>query len=192
MVLNVPQCKDLSISVVCEPGTETELLVRELLRTRARVARIWPLPQRLPDDYDALFCDFSEALIQALPWVPGEASSPLVVVLPANNSYDLKLLCDCSPDAVLHRPIVSHTVLTSLIMARNQFLYIRRLQMRITRMDETLRAARDIERAKHILMTSRCISEEEAYEYIRRNAMNRRLTIAAVARAIVDFDMVVG
>jgi AmiR/NasT family two-component response regulator len=184
--------EDLSVSVVCEPGAETELLVRELLRTRARVTRIWPLPQRLPEDYDVLVCDFTQALIGALPWVPGEANSALIAVLPPNDSYDVKLLRDCSPDAVLHRPFAGHMVVTSLVMARSQFLYFRRLQMRVARMDETLRATRDIERAKQILMTTRRMSEEEAYDCLRRNAMDRRLTIAAVATAIVDSQMVLG
>ena len=192
MLTNVPQFKNLSISVTCEPGTELDLLIRELQRTRASVVRIWPLPQRLPEDHDVLFCEYTDTLVHALPWVPGEASSALVVILPATDSYNLKLLCDCSPDAVLYRPFAAHMIHSCLSIARNQHLYFRRLQMRIARMDETLRATRDIERAKHILMTSRSMSEEEAYDCMRRNAMDRRLSIAAVARAIVDFQMIVG
>ena len=187
--MSVPQFKDLSVAVVCEPDSETDFLARELLRTRASVTRIWPLPQRLPEDYDALFCDLGRSLIDALPWDPGEATSALVAVLPPSESCDAKLLCDCSPDAVLHRPFTANAVVTSLVLARNQFLYFRRLQMRIARMDETLRAARDIERAKQILMQTRSMSEEQAYDCLRRNAMDRRLTIAAIASAIVDSHM---
>jgi len=36
------------------------------------------------------------------------------------------------------------------------------------------------------------MSESDAYEWIRRNAMNRRQTIAAVATAIVDSEKVLG
>jgi len=184
--------KDLSVAVVSDPGSDSDLVAREVQRTRACVTRIWPLPQQLPDDYDILICDYAEALIKVLPWSPGEAKSALIVILPANEYYDVRLLCACSPDAVLHRPLVAHTIETSLTLARNQFLYFKRLQMRIARLDETLRATRDIERAKHILMKMRDMSESDAYEWIRRNAMNRRQTIAAVATAIVDSEKVLG
>ena len=90
------------------------------------------------------------------------------------------------------RPLTANAIATALALARNQFLYFRRLQMRIARLDETLRATRDIERAKQILMKARDLSEAEAYEWMRRNAMNRRQTIAAVATAIVDSHMVLG
>ena len=76
------------------------------------------------------------------------------------------------------------------MIARNQFLYFKRLQMRIARLDETLRAARDIERAKHIIMQSRSVSESEAYECLRRSAMDRRVTIATMATAIIDSQVV--
>ena len=184
------QIDDLSVSVICEPGPDTELLAREVQRTRARVTRIWPMPPRLPDDHDILVCDYTESLTDALPWSPGEAGSALIVVLPACGIYNYELLTSCSPDAVLHRPFRPHMVKTSLMIARNQFLYFKRLQMRIARLDETLRAARDIERAKHIIMQSRSVSESEAYECLRRSAMDRRVTIATMATAIIDSQVV--
>jgi AmiR/NasT family two-component response regulator len=192
MPLAAPSYEDLSVAVVSDPGSDLDLLAREVQRTRASVTRIWPMPQQLPDDYDVLICDYGASLINALPWSPGEANSALVVILPTGEHYDVRLLCDCSPDAVLHRPLTANAIATALVLARNQFLYFRRLQMRIARLDETLRATRDIERAKQILMKARDLSEAEAYEWMRRNAMNRRQTIAAVATAIVDSHMVLG
>ncbi len=81
---------------------------------------------------------------------------------------------------------------TSLVIARDRFHYIRRLKKRIDRLDETLRSTRDIERAKQMLMTSRDLSEQEAYDYLRRRAMKQRVSIAALASAVVDSDMLLG
>lgn len=192
MAVDAASFEDLSVAVVCDPAQDRDLVAREVQRTRASVTRIWPLPQQLPDDYDVLVCDYGASLINALPWSPGEAKAALVVILPANHHYDLRLLCDCSPDAVVQRPLAANMITTALALARNQFLYFKRLQMRIARLDETLRATRDIERAKHILMKRRDMSESEAYEWMRRNAMDRRQTIAAIATAIVDSQMVLG
>ncbi|HWV97272.1 MAG TPA: ANTAR domain-containing protein [Xanthobacteraceae bacterium] len=45
---------------------------------------------------------------------------------------------------------------------------------------------RTVERAKVILMTTRRMAETEAYGFIRRQAMDRRVSTSAVAAAIVD------
>jgi AmiR/NasT family two-component response regulator len=83
-------------------------------------------------------------------------------------------------------------VLTSLALARAQFLYERRLRTRIDKLDETLRAFRCVERAKSILMQTRQIDEDEAYHFMRRQAMKRRISISAVAAAVVDSYDVLG
>ena len=44
---------------------------------------------------------------------------------------------------------------------------------------------RDVERAKGLLMQRRQISEPQAYEQLRRMAMNRKLTIGDAARALI-------
>jgi hypothetical protein len=38
---------------------------------RSRVRREWPLPSRLPEAVDVMFCEFPAELPQCLPWVPG-------------------------------------------------------------------------------------------------------------------------
>jgi AmiR/NasT family two-component response regulator len=173
-------------------GEHGDALTRELQRTRARVRRIWPLPTRLPDDTDVIFCELVPELPRCLPWVPGQPTAALVAVLPAVQAPDLKLLRNCAPQAVLHLPFTANTVLTNLALARAQFLYERRLRTRIDKLDETLRAFRSVERAKAILMQTRHLDEDDAYHFMRRQAMKRRVSIGAVAAAIVDSHEVLG
>jgi AmiR/NasT family two-component response regulator len=182
----------LDIVAALRNDGEGETLVRELLRTRARVRRLWPLPARLPDDTDVIFCDLVPELRQCLPWVPGQPTAALVVIMPQAQPPDLTLLRHCSPHAVLHHPLTAAAVVTSLALAQAQFLYERRLRQRIDKLDETVRAFRTVERAKAILMQTRSLGEEEAYHFIRRQAMNRRVSISAVATAIVDSHGVLG
>jgi AmiR/NasT family two-component response regulator len=77
-------------------------------------------------------------------------------------------------------------VVSSLILARSQFRYEQRLRSKIERLDENLRSMRTVERAKAILMETRRMPENEAYAFIRRQAMDRRVSASAVAGAIVD------
>ena len=84
------------------------------------------------------------------------------------------------------QPVTRQTILTNLVLARSNFRYEKRLQTKISRLEETLRVFRKVEQAKLILMRQRTIGENEAYEYLRRQAMNKRVSVATVASAIVD------
>jgi two-component system, response regulator / RNA-binding antiterminator len=182
----------LEILVAVPRDEEGDMLARELLRTRSGVRRLWPLPPRLPDGVDVMFCELTPELPQCLPWVPGQPLAALVVVTPAVHMPPLKLLRNCAPHAVLHRPFTTGTVLTSLAIARAQFLYEQRLRARIDKLDETLRSFRSVERAKNILMEKRNLDEEAAYHFMRRQAMSQRVSVGAVAAAIIDSRDILG
>lgn len=176
----------LTVLVASEPDTDGQFLVRELKRSRGMVSLVWPLPDRFPGDVDIVFSSFAEGLHERLPWMPGEATAALVLLLPQHGGYDLRAVRNCSPDAVLFRPYQAHHIATVLEIARSQFLYIKRLRTRIARLDENIRGARDIERAKAILVETRQMTEEAAYAFLRTQAMERRMSVAALASAFVD------
>lgn len=175
----------LRILVTTRPDLEADRLVRELRRTRSEVHCIWPMPELLAGDADVAFCDLSQDLPRRLPGVPGATEIALVLMLPASSSPDLELIKSCTPDAVLHRPLTAPAILVSLLEARTHFTYERRLRSRIDKLDETLRSVRAIERAKAILVEMRHMDEEGAYRFLRQQAMNKRVSIGAVATAIV-------
>lgn len=182
----------LDLVVATRRDEDGELLIRELQRVRARVRHLWPVPDRLPEDVDVIFCDFVPGLADRIPWIPGEPKASLVALIPLTPSPDLAALRDCAPDAVLHKPFTTYGILTSLVVARSQFLYEQRLRTRIEKLDENLRAMRSVERAKAILMSSQSLREDEAYNFLRRQAMARRVSISAVAAAIVDSHEILG
>ncbi|MDA8107752.1 MAG: ANTAR domain-containing protein [Betaproteobacteria bacterium] len=183
---------NVDIVVACERDDTGDALIRDLQHTRARVRHLWPIPARLPDDTDVIFCDFAPDLASRIPWVPGEPKAALVTILAREPSPDLELLCNCAPDAVLHRPFTAQATLTSLVLARAHFAYEQRLRSRIGKLDETLRTIRCVERAKAILMSRRKVREDEAYQFMRRQAMSRRVSISTIANAIVDSEEMLG
>ena len=183
---------NLDITVALRRDEDGDFLIRELQRTRARVRHIWPVPEVLPADTDVIYCELAPGLPERIPWVPGEPRAAMVVTIPLVPPPDLDLLRACAVDAALHRPFTSHAVLVSLVMARTRFTYDQRLRWRIDKLDENLRAIRAVERAKTILMNTRNMDEEAAYQFIRRHAMERRVSISAVAVAIVDSHEILG
>lgn len=186
------EISSLEIAVVVSPDHGGDLLARELSRTRSSVHRLWPPPPRLPEAVDVMFCELALELPQCLPWVPGQPSAALVVVMDAMQTPQFKLLRNCSPHAVLHWPFTAGMVLTSLAIARAQFLYEQRLRTRIDKLDETLRSFRSVERAKTILKEKRNLDEEEAYHFMRRQAMRQRVSVGVIAAAIIDLHDILG
>ncbi|PAY05866.1 MULTISPECIES: ANTAR domain-containing response regulator [Bradyrhizobium] len=182
----VQELADLSAVVVAPVDDQVGMLLRELQRFRMRVRQVWPMPESVPADADVVYCEYSPDLARRLPWIPGDARSALVVILPATESVHADALCHATPNAVLPRPFTPNAVLSSLVLARSQFGYERRLRSKIEKLDDNLRSMRTVERAKAILMATRQMPETEAYGFIRRQAMDRRVSASAVAAAIVD------
>jgi AmiR/NasT family two-component response regulator len=182
----IQELADLAVVIVAPSDDQTSFLTRELQRVRMRTRSVWPMPESVPSDADIVYCDYIPDLARRLPWIPGDARAALVVILPTNDPIQADALANATPDAVLSRPFTANAILSSLILARSQFRYEQRLRSKIERLDENLRSMRTVERAKAILMETRRMPENEAYGFIRRQAMDRRVSASAVAAAIVE------
>ena len=183
---------NVAVAVITERNDDGERLIRELQRLRARVHHLWPMPQQLPVDFDAVFCDLAEDLPSRLPWLPGEPDCALVLIVAEHTPFSLKLLHRCAAQAVLHYPVSPLAVQTSLALGREHHLYERRLRGRIDKLDDNLRTMRSVERAKSIVMRSKNLDEESAYHFLRRQAMTRRVSIGTIANAIIDSQELLG
>ncbi len=177
---------ELNVAVMVERDDHGEFLIRELQRQRIGVRHIWPLPAQIPLQYDVLFCALSDDLPQRIPWVPGEPSAALILVDDGKAPLNLKLIHNCAAHGLLHYPATSRMIQGILMLAREHFQYERRLRGRIEKLDENLRTMRLVERAKTLLIRLKNLSEEEAYNFLRKQAMEKRVTIGAVAAAVID------
>ena len=63
---------------------------------------------------------------------------------------------------------------------------MRALKAEVSDLYERLETRKIIDRAKGILMAAMAITEPEAFSWIQRAAMDRRLSMKEVARAITD------
>jgi AmiR/NasT family two-component response regulator len=178
----------LSICAVVEPDVDGEALIRDLQRTHARVAHVWPPPAAYPVGYDVLFSELLEDLPTRLPWSPGEFPLALCVVVRERARLSLAALRDSTPHGTISLPLRRNDVAAALAISLAQFQYERRLRARIDKLDDYIRAIRSVERAKAVIMARKQIDENEAYHYLRRQAMARRISIGELALAIVDTD----
>lgn len=184
--LPLEQFSRLTITLISELDEQSKFLLRELQRTRARVKQRWPVPERIGEETDIVVCEYLPDLSNRYAWMPGETTAASIVLLPQSGQYDMRRLQAALPDAVIHRPYLSHAVQTALVVGWDHFSFARRQRSRIARLDENLRALRNIERAKLVIMTERKISEYKAFSVLRDMAMERQITIVELAASLVD------
>ncbi|APO77176.1 response regulator ANTAR domain-containing protein (plasmid) [Rhizobium etli 8C-3] len=183
---------DLQIALIVELDADGAFLMRELQRLRYTVRHFWPVPAQIPENFDVVYCTLVEDLPRRIPWLPGEPATALVLVDKGRDALNLKLIHNCAAHGLIHFPATARSTISSLTMAREHFLYEQRLRGRIEKLDESLRTVRTVERAKSIVMQVKRVSEEEAFNHLRNQAMERRVTIGAVANAIIDSHELLG
>ncbi len=177
---------ELDIVVGASAGIGAEQVVRQLQRERAKVRHLWPLPEKMPSDVDVVMIEYGENLLDRLPWMPGEPNCALIVLVSAEHAFEYARIADCTPEAVLFLPAQGMAITATISLALAQFNYTKRLRDRIERLDQNLRTIRNVERAKTILVTTKGLSEDAAYKFLRKQAMEHRTTVNAVASAVID------
>ena len=182
----------LVVAVVTSRDEAGDFLIRELQRLRVVAHYIMPSAEPLPADADVIYCDYTPGLSRRIPWLTGDGKTALVVILPQTEAISVETLTAITPNAVIARPFTANSIMASLVVARAQFRYEQRLRGKVDRLEENMRSMRTVERAKAMLMSSRGLSDEEAYRHIRSQAMAKRMSVSALATAIVSSFEILG
>src|SRR5207237_1753441 len=113
----------------------------------------------------------------------GTSDHPLtfIAIVDYENPTILKRLLDSNAHGVVYTPIRSFGILSSLVLARSLRGYTRRLEGKVQKLEDTLKARRDVDKAVKILVALKKISEFEAYELVRQQATQKRLTMAEIS-----------
>ncbi|MBB3704224.1 AmiR/NasT family two-component response regulator [Aminobacter aminovorans] len=118
---------------------------------------------------------------------PVEPSDPaLIAVVTYEDPSTLQVVLECGALAVIERPIRPFGLLTNLTIARALWLERQNASKRIRKLERKLAGNNRILRAKNILMETQGLSEQDAYENIRRQAMAKRVPMDDLASAIIN------
>ena len=153
---------------------------------------VWPPPPTIPPEIDTVFqlVESSEGAI--FPASSNEQPLTLVAIVEYENPTILKRLLDSNAHGVVTKPIRSFGILSSLVLARSLRGYTRRLESKVQKLEDTLKARRDVDKAVKILVGLKKIGEFEAYEMIRQQATQKRLTMAEIAVSIMSAQETLG
>ena len=180
------------VLVIHPRDAEGEALIDQLKRIGCNVRGVWPPPTNIPQDIDTVFQIVDSSQDTVFPASSNDHPLTLVAIVDYENPTILKRLLDSNAHGVVNKPIRSFGILSSLVLARSLRGYTRRLEGKVQKLEETLKARRDVDRAAKILVGLKKISEFEAYELIRQQATQKRLTMAEIAVSIINAQEMLG
>ena len=188
----IEELRGARVLVVHPRDAEGEALIDQLKRIGCNVRGVWPPPATIPQDIDTVFQFVDGAEEMAFPATSNEHAPTLVAIVDYENPTILKQLLDSNAHGVVNKPIRSFGILSSLVLARSLRGYTRRLEGKVAKLEETLKARRDVDKAVKILVGLKKIGEFEAYELIRQQATQKRLTMAEIAASIINAQETLG
>ena len=181
--------RDLRVQVIHAPDVEGKNLVEHLRRIGCAVDTAWPVPDCPAPNADVLMLaidyDHREE-IRRLLRQQGERPAPLIAIVDYENPATLQIVLECGALAVIEKPIRPFGLLTNVILARTLWLERNAVQRRLRKLESKLAGLQKIQRAKSILMQSQQVSEHDAHETIRNQAMTKRISMEEMASAIIN------
>ncbi|CCO08024.1 ANTAR domain-containing response regulator [Desulforamulus hydrothermalis] len=87
--------------------------------------------------------------------------------------------------SILQKPVEEHALWPAVELALANYQEIVKLEKQLKDLRDTLETRKLVEKAKGILMQTMKLSEEEAYKRMQRQSMNKRISMRAVAEAII-------
>jgi len=180
------------VLVVHPRDAEGDALIDQLKRIGCNVRGLWPPPAEIPRDVDTVFHLVEAAEAPDFTASATDDGPTFVAIIDYENPTVLKRLLDSNAHGVVNKPIRPFGILSSLVLARSAHGYARRLQGKVQKLEETLKARRDVDKAVKILVTLKKIGETEAYELIRQQATQKRLSMAQIAATIIGAQEVLG
>ncbi len=95
---------------------------------------------------------------------------------------------DAGVMAYVVKPFSIDDLTPAIEIAMSRHLQMRSLREEVSDLHERLETRKVIDRAKGILMAALALSEPEAFSWIQRAAMDRRISMKAVAEAVISPD----
>ena len=124
--------------------------------------------------------------IQAAEQITAERLSA-VLILTAFSQRDLiEQARRAGAMAYLVKPFQKHDLLPAIEIAAGRFRDLVGLQDEVGALSDRLEARKVVERAKGLLQAHEGLSEPAAFRWLQRTAMERRLTMRAVAQQVVE------
>ncbi len=116
-----------------------------------------------------------------------------VVILTAFSQRDLvERARDAGAMAYLVKPFTKADLVPAIEMAVSRFQEARALEDEVATLRDRLEVRKLLDRAKGLLQSQHGLTEPEAFRWIQKTSMDRRISMREVAQAVLDQAMTAG
>jgi len=124
--------------------------------------------------------------ITAAEHIAKERLAPVVLLTAFSQTELVERARDAGAMAYVVKPFTPADLLPAVEIAASRFVEIRALENEIADINERMETRKTVERAKGILMEKMQLNEPEAFRWIQKTSMDRRLTMREVAEAVIE------
>jgi len=179
--------RSLNVLVFHPDDRDGEQLTQQLKRIGCHVQGYWPPLPELPEGVDVVFLAVRpDNIALDFGWCRKNQGPTIIAVVTYENPTIVETVLRIGAKGILPAPVRSFGLLSTLVLARQHNEEVRNHMNRIKKLEIKLLGQRKIEEAKAILMKSRAISESDAFNLIRKQAMEKRVTNEEISIAIVN------
>jgi len=112
--------------------------------------------------------------------------APVVLLTAFSQTELVERARDAGAMAYVVKPFTPADLLPAVEIAASRFTEIRALESEIADITERMETRKRVERAKGLLMEKMQLNEPEAFRWIQKTSMDRRLTMREVAEAVIE------
>jgi len=124
--------------------------------------------------------------IAAAELIAKERIAPVVLLTAFSQTELVERARDAGAMAYVVKPFTPADLLPAVEIARSRFIEFRALEVEIADISERMETRKKVERAKGLLMEKMQLNEPEAFRWIQKTSMDRRLTMREVADAVIE------
>ncbi|SFU42876.1 Two-component response regulator, AmiR/NasT family, consists of REC and RNA-binding antiterminator (ANTAR) domains [Methylobacterium sp. 174MFSha1.1] len=173
----VPTVRGCRVRLLVGDERDAVLLHRQLLRMGARLVE--------SGEADVAIVDIDRDPGQVAEAGPAgldrRCDAPVVALVGTETPSRLRGMLDRDPAAFLVKPLRSTGLYTALVLALHTGQRRRQTDERIAQLEDRIRSRRVVVGAVIGMMNRHAMSEAEAFAFLRRRAMTRRMTIEEIS-----------
>lgn len=124
--------------------------------------------------------------ISAAERIAGERIAPVVILTAFSQRELVERARDAGAMAYLVKPFTKKDLVPAVEMAVSRYAELSALEAEVSDLQERLDTRKLVERAKGFLQSRHGLSEPEAFRWIQKNSMDRRLTMRKVAETVIE------
>jgi AmiR/NasT family two-component response regulator len=184
MRTTLPNFRGCRALVLHRSDSNSATLIRQLESLGLEVEVQWPADAVRADGFDVAFFDADLGYDGLFSWPSDRPPIPLVAMMGSEAPGRIEWTLSQAPSAYLIKPIGSTGVFSALAIAFHSFQTQAQLNETVADLTRRVKARPALFKALLIVMERFGIGDAEAYQLLRSESMNRRISIEDLSQMI--------